>query len=145
MTDAKSQSCPECGAALDPGVSCDDLLVKVGLWEQDAPGVKDTQHHLLVLCWEIQHPRRFSDQALAWACESVRRAVTEGLSTEELRDRSLEGQTPTDRVWKVMGGGGVAVQRKWPVTLADVADEGYAGLPESIQRWAESVLGELES
>lgn len=138
--------CEECGAELPWTQSCDELLMQVSQWEQTDFPTRGAEHHLLVICWQLQHPSRFSTESLAWARESLRRAMIDGASLEELRAepepappaRSMPAPPP-----KYIRDGDVLRMQRRLGTLADVVTEGLEALPGSIRRWASVVLEQV--
>lgn len=136
--------CPECGANLAEDQLCDELFHQVLAWEQYDLEGNGRYHHLLVMSWELQHPSRFSDETLAWARESLRRAAREGVPATQLR-REVAAWAPQDRrTFKITREDGEIVAREWSRTLSDVVAEGLEGMPESVLRWAETILDDLE-
>jgi len=143
-------TCPECGGLLPEGATCDDLLVLVSQWEQDDFVVRGADHHLLVLCWQLQHPARFTDASLEWARRGLTAVIREGASADDLRSEApaSSGGAPTAppplRAQDVRRDGNVIHLGQRPSTLPDVVAEGPDALPGSIRSWAAAVLERLE-
>ncbi len=137
--------CPECGADLQPGQSCDELFARVLGWEHRGAPETYACHHLLVMAWELQHPSRFTEPALEWVRTSLRRSLRDGVTAQRLLSESRDAFQQTRRTWKVTRHGVQPVLRRWPRTIADVVAEGPGALPESIRRMADATLEALES
>lgn len=139
-------ACAECGAALAPGQECDELFHTLLAWEQSDPARKGSDHHLLVLCWEIQHPSRFTPEAVSWARGAVRHVIRDGIPAHQLRrENRATGPGRSDRAYKITRTDGVVVARAWSRTLSDVVAEGADAMPGSVRRWAEAVLRDLDA
>jgi hypothetical protein len=136
--------CPECGARLAPGQTCDDLFGRLLAWEHLGGPKTYIHHHLLVMSWEAQHPSRFSDEARAWVRTSLRRAVCEGVTAQRLLAESRDAFQQNRRTWKVTRSGVEPVLRCWSCTVADVVDEGLEEMPHSVIRWAQATLADLD-
>lgn len=52
--------CPECGTAWSPGDTGRDCFHLLGVWEGENPAVILQAHHLMVLCYHLQHPSLYS-------------------------------------------------------------------------------------
>ena len=55
-----SQKCPECGAAWKAEESCETYFHQMLFWEAEHPAYGAEVHHLLVLCYYLQHPSLYS-------------------------------------------------------------------------------------
>lgn len=137
-------TCPECGARLEPGQTCDDLFGQVLAWEHEGAPETYACHHLLAMCWEAQHPSRFSEEALAWVRTSLRRVLVEDVTAQRLLAESRDAFAQSHRTWRVTRHGVEPVLHQWSHTIADVVAEGFDALPHSIRRWAEATLAELD-
>lgn len=51
-----SQRCAECGAAWTNGQTCEDHFHQMLFWEAENPRAGAEVHHLMVLCYHLQHP-----------------------------------------------------------------------------------------
>jgi glycosyltransferase involved in cell wall biosynthesis len=142
---ARMAFCPECGADLGELERCDELFGQALAWEWLDPPRSYANHHLLVLSWEIQHPSRFSEPALAWARDALRHGVREGIDPEQLRrEAAYLSRQRRDDGFRIVREGGEVVPRKWARTFADVVAEGSDAMPESVMRLAEAIVEELE-
>jgi len=136
--------CPECGAPLGDLATCDELFHQLLAWEQSNLERNGRYHHLLVMSWELQHPSRFAEETLAWARESLRRAIRDGVPAAQLRREVAQWAGQDRRDFKITATGVEPVARHWSRTMADTVAEGEEAMPDSIMRWATAVLADLE-
>jgi hypothetical protein len=54
-------------------------------------------HHLLVLCFHLQHHRRYSPEGLRWAMKMLADILTNGVSARELLHKNREQLSPDRR------------------------------------------------
>ena len=59
-----STLCSECGETLADGRTCADDFHQLLFWENERPELGEV-HHLLVLCYHLQHPSLYSAEGLA--------------------------------------------------------------------------------
>ncbi|HET7768629.1 MAG TPA: DUF5946 family protein [Chloroflexota bacterium] len=79
--------CAECGAPLVAGGgSCDDAFHQLLAWEMERPEL-GVVHHLLVLCFHLQHPSLYSPEALAWGRETLVDFLERGVTPHDVRQR----------------------------------------------------------
>lgn len=131
-----SDVCPECGAA-----GCREKFESMLALEFEDPAVFGAVHHVTVICYNLQHPGAFSEEALAWMRSTLRAIVEEGLSPAELRERS-----------KMQFKGAVKVLSKtpkaprkveWSMTAADVHTDGPEIYVNDIMAWAKAIIKDL--
>ncbi len=72
-----------CGA-----IGCREKYGEMLALEFEQPSVFGAVHHLTVICYNIQHPDSFTDEALAWMRSALRAIVEESLSGPELLKRT---------------------------------------------------------
>ncbi len=63
---SENEKCPDCGALLQPGESCRAYFDQMLYWETEEPS-RWAVHHLMVLCYHLQHPHLYSPETLAGA------------------------------------------------------------------------------
>ena len=96
------QRCPECGASWTNGQTCDDYFHQMLFWEVENPGDGAEVHHLMVLCYHLQHPSLYSPAGLSEArrllAEFVERGlVVAGTTIEPIESDLFAGlQTPVE-------------------------------------------------
>jgi Family of unknown function (DUF5946) len=139
-------ACRQCSAT-----GCKEKYGEMLALEFEQPSVFGAVHHLTVICYNIQHPDAFTDEALAWMRTSLRDIVEKGLSGPELLKRA---QGPFSGDFKVKRRDARArdrpdavpympVRTRWSMTVADVctaSPEVYTG---DIKAWAKSILKDL--
>jgi hypothetical protein len=128
--------CPECGAS-----GCREKFETMLALEFENPEVFGAVHHVTVICYNLQHPSAFSDEALAWMRSTLRALVEEGLSPAELRERSkkqFKGQvTVLSKTPKATR------QIRWSMTVINVHIDTPENYVSDIMVWAKSILGEI--
>lgn len=146
MSATEADRCPECGAVLEAGQTCDDLFGTVLAWEQQGAPEKYAYHHVLVMSWELQHPSRFSDEVLVWAHRALHDVLVDGEDPRRLlADARRTVGRPQDRTWRMRRVGGDVVSRRWSRTLSDVVAEGYDAMPGSVRALGDGVLADMPS
>jgi hypothetical protein len=135
--------CPECGAAWTDGQTCQDFFHQFLFWENEDPA-RGEVHHLMVLCYHLQHPSLYSAEGLAHARGLLSDFVERGLSTEEVRRRQREAVASSNRQFSVTARSGNqgAYERPvtWTMTAADVAAGGAKRYCENVRAWSDSVF-----
>ncbi len=71
--------CPDCGAAHATGVTCQDDFHQMLFWEAEEPA-RGEVHHLMVLCYHLQHPGLYSPAGLQHALGLLEDFVVRGQS-----------------------------------------------------------------
>ncbi|MCA9969033.1 MAG: hypothetical protein KC425_02400 [Anaerolineales bacterium] len=132
--------CAACGAVWPDGQSCQDGFHQLLFWENEYPG-HGRVHHLMVLCYYLQHPSLYSAVGLRSARELLRTFLEDGVTPEMARQRfrrEMGGARapvtarPDDR-------GAYPVPVAWPLTVADVVAGGAAAYCENVAAWAQAV------
>jgi hypothetical protein len=142
------QGCPECGAARHGGDTCTNDFHQMLAWEVENPTFWEV-HHLMVLCYHLQHPSLYSPDALTWATHVLAEFVEHGTTTQEIRKRNRNTLDSSNRKWKVTGTpasyGKYEHPVRWEVTAADVIAGGMDNYCENVKAWARSVLDVLKT
>jgi hypothetical protein len=105
------------------------------------PTVFGAVHHVTVICYNLQHPGPFSDEALDWMRSTLRAIVEEGLSPAELRERSkkrFKGQVKVLRKTP-----NVPRKVEWSMTVLDVRTGDPETYVNDVMAWARSILNDL--
>lgn len=136
--------CPECGAPPTSGMTCFEQLAAVLGWESVAPELA-ALHFYTVAAYNLQHPARFTDEALEGLRITFREAIDQGLSGQEVRrrvDRRL-AQAGKKKVLKAEADRR-PIRRTWSKSLADVyLPDRPQGAAERVRAWATAVRAEL--
>jgi hypothetical protein len=141
------ERCPECGAILPEGATCQSIFESFLALEYSDPAYYEA-HFAMVSCFMIQHGR-YSDEGLAWIKPVLRAYLDQGLSQAALRQLAAKDTSSTTRTWKITRRPGDPPQPKinWSMTIADVArnckdPESYIRL---VNQWSETTSREAEA
>jgi hypothetical protein len=134
--------CPECGAALDQGVTCQEQLAEVLGWESLDRELFQL-HFYTVACFNLQHPAQFTDDAIQQLRSTFVAAIDGTTPLETLRRQMGSKFETSSRVLKDPGDRH-PVLREWDVTMADVYHDGRPeGASYRVRRWATSIRSRL--
>ncbi|HEY7123270.1 MAG TPA: DUF5946 family protein [Ktedonobacterales bacterium] len=140
--------CPECGAVWQDGLTCQDHFHHMLAWEAEYPDKTLAVHHLLVLCYHLQHPHLYSPEGLQGAKKILFAFVEEGVTPQEMRRRQRAVVDSGKRTWKITGTptsyGAYAHPIQWPITVVDVAAGGVEDYLGNAQAWARSICEALK-
>lgn len=146
MTMENLPKCPDCGADWTRGLSCTNFFHQMLFWESEWPEL-GAVHHLMVLCYHLQHPNLYSQAGLEHAAGLLHDFVIGGLTTEEVRRRQREMLSSTNRTWKVASTtsdrGKYDRPIAWKIIAADVVAGGPDEYVENVRAWAASVLEQI--
>jgi hypothetical protein len=134
--------CPDCGAAQAGGVTCQDDFYQMLYWEAEEPA-RGEVHHLMVLCYHLQHPGLYSPEGLSHALGLLEDFVVHGIAPAEVRRRNRDMVASDQRTWKITARPDAhgAYERPivWTMTAADVIAGGAAAYCDNVRLWARSV------
>lgn len=141
--------CPECGAAWQGNLTCQDHFHQMLSWESEYPDKTRAVHHLMVLCYHLQHPHLYSPQTLEGAKQLLAAFVEEGITPTEARRRQRSVVDSGKRAWKITGTptsyGTYAHPVQWTMTAADITAGDLDGYIARVQDWARSALEALKA
>lgn len=142
--------CPDCGAAREGGLTCADHFHQMLFWEAEFPAYGEQVHHLMVLCYHLQHPGLYAPDGLAHALCLLADFVVRGLPPAEVRRRGRQQVDSGRRAWKVTGSaerghGSYDPPVDWTMTAADVVAGGPAAYCDNVRRWADSMVAALRA
>jgi len=144
-----TQVCPECGAAWDKEKTCQDHLHQILFWEAENTNYGLEVHHLMVLCYHLQHPSLYSPEGLSGAIHLLTDFLERGVTTEEVRRRHRATLDSGKRTWKIKGTpashGVYDPPMQWKMTAATVIAGGVDNYCDSVRTWARSVYEELKA
>ena len=139
-------NCPECGAAWQGSKACEEAFYQMGYWEMDNRLLE--VHHLMVLCYYLQHPSLYSPEGLREAQRLLVGFVEGGKTPQEVVRREHDRLAAGARGFKIKGtpGSHGAYDRpvRWTMTVVDVVARGEAAYYASVREWACSVLAALK-
>lgn len=141
-----TSSCPECGASWNDGRTCADDFHQLLFWENERPELGEV-HHLMVLCYHLQHPSLYSAEGLAHARQLLAEFVAGGLSPQEVRRRQRAAVDSGARGWSVTARPGnqghYERQLAWELRVQDMVAGGPDHYRENVRRWAEVIMRDL--
>jgi Family of unknown function (DUF5946) len=142
------QVCPECGARWQHGETCQDYFYQMLFWEAENPN-NGAVHHLMVLCYHLQHPSLYSPEGLHEAIQLLHDFLERGLTPEQVRKHNRNALNSNTRTWKISGTsashGVYNHPIAWTMTAATVLESGKDHYCESVQAWARSVHEALKT
>jgi hypothetical protein len=143
-----TRACPECGAVWQGDTTCQDYFHQMLFWENENPA-NGVVHHLMVLCYHLQHPSLYSPEGLEYSKGLLVDFVEGGLSTEAVRQRSRDQVDSGKRAWKITARpdahGVYDHPIRWTKTAADVVAAGADNYVDSVRSWAQAVYESLQA
>jgi len=136
-------ACPECGAVASGDKTCREKFDEMLALEFESPSVFGAVHHVTVICFNLQHPGTFTDDAVAWMRTSLRSIVEDGLSPAELRKgagKNFKGKTKIRRATPAEP----ARTNHWSMSVLDVRTGDPEAYVKDAMAWATSILNDLE-
>jgi hypothetical protein len=141
--------CPECGAAWPEGATCQDYFNQMLYWEFEDLERFGTGHHLMVLCYHLQHPSLYSPQGLAGAMQLLVGFVVRGDTPRDVRRQQQSALDSGNRTYKITGTpeapGAYKNSVLWTMTAADVVARGKQQYVDSIHEWTRTVYNDLRA
>lgn len=139
--------CPDCGAPWDEEQTCTEYFHLLLAWEFEY--LLPDEHHLLVLCYHLQHPHLYSAEMLPLGVQMLVTFVEEGITPQEYRRRHSHEVQSDVRTYKITGtpeSHGVYVRPvAWHYTIADVVANGLDQYYGSVRDWSRSILADLRA
>lgn len=148
--------CPECGAPVADGRSCQDNFHALLLLEGEIAGVPGSLlHFYAVATYALQHPdsMNYTAGALAGLRNTLADVLEGRLTPDGLRHRVRSAANGATRVTRRKGEDRVDWPRgNWPVTIAAVCTvddfgsyDSHQEYADRVTRWAASVVRELDA
>ncbi|MCA0454163.1 MAG: DUF5946 family protein [Chloroflexi bacterium] len=138
--------CPECGAAWDADMTCETTFHQMLYWEHENQA-NWVVHHLMVLCYYMQHPSLYSQEGVEVGKGLLTAFVKEGRSPAEMREANRDSVNSKNREWKITARpdnkGAYTNPVTWSMHAADVVRRGEAQYVESVREWAKSAYADL--
>ena len=139
--------CSECEANWQDEISCEEYFHQMLFWENEYPGYGEV-HFLMVLCFCLQHPSRFTPEWLEGAKQLLVDFSENKLNPNEIRRRNNHKIDSGKRTWKIKATSSrQAVYVRpiiWTITAQDVTAAGPRKYVESVRLWAASILEDLK-
>jgi len=140
-------SCPDCGALQAGGVTCEMHFHQLLFWEAEHPDDAAQVHHLMVLCYHLQHPALYSPAGLIEARRLLADFLDRGLSPQAVRQRSRARVDSGARTWTITARadarGAYDSPVTWSMTIADVVAGGVEAYCDNVRAWAQSIRAAL--
>jgi hypothetical protein len=142
-----TKPCPDCYASHPEGITCQDDFYQMLYWEADFPEL-GVVHHLMVLCYHLQHPHMYTAAGLVEGRRLLDDFLVRGLSTEEVRWSNRERLDSGNRSFNIKSKSGdqgkYPSPPSWKMTAADVVAGGPQHYIEKVKSWARSVAEALK-
>lgn len=139
--------CPECGALWSGDQTCQACFYQMLYWENERPVDGAQVHHLMVLCYHIQHPSLYSPEGLEAAIHLLVDFLEGGVTPLQARQRNRWRVDSGRRDWKIKGGtagpASYATPMRWEMTAVDVVQAGVEKYCEQVRLWARATLDAL--
>jgi hypothetical protein len=139
--------CPECGTPWH-GTTCEEHFHQMLFWEAEFPEY-GVVHHLMVLCYHLQHPGLYSPEGLKTALDLLVTFVEKGATTEQVRKANRDKVDSGKRDWKITARpnarGAYTSPVQWTMTAADVVAGGHEKYVDSTRAWAQSMYASLKT
>ena len=141
--------CPDCGAAWQGNLTCQDHFHQCLSWESESPDQPRAVHHLLVLCYYLQHPQLYSAQGLEEAKQLLTAFVEQAARPGDVRQQQRATVDSGTRTWKIIGTptshGAYAHPIQWPIPIVDVTAGDLDGYLDRVRAWARATLEALKT
>jgi hypothetical protein len=139
--------CPDCGAPQSAGETCEAHFHQLLFWEAEHPDYAAQLHHLMVLCYHLQHPGLYSPEGLIEARRLLVDFLDGGLSPQTVRQRNRARVDSGARTWTITARAGARGAYHspvaWPMTIADVVAGGVEAYCDNVRTWAQSIHAAL--
>ncbi|MBI1276603.1 MAG: hypothetical protein GC179_00605 [Anaerolineaceae bacterium] len=140
--------CPECGVMWQEGETCETDFHQMLFWEHEESSRWEV-HHLMVLCYHLQHPSLYSQDGLANGIGLLTAFVRDGIAPSEIRRRTKEKVNSKNRDWKITARpdskGAYGHPVIWTMRATDVIARGADHYVESIREWAQSAYDSIQA
>lgn len=144
---ASVERCTVCGAVWVDALTCEASFHQMLAWELENQ-LYDV-HHLLVLCYYLQHPHLYSQQALQGAMQLLMQFIEQGFSPQAMRTHIGGAVDSGVRTYKITGAegaqGSYSVPVVWQMHVTDVARAGLTDYYANVRLWAQLTLKALRT
>lgn len=133
--------CQECGAPQVGGLDCWGMLGAIISWEYDDPELL-SEHFKTVATYNLQHPAKFHDEAIAGLRGLFMQHIDNGLPLQDIRKHVSAMANGGKQVLKREHI--TPVPKRWAKTIADVyLPDHPEGAAQRVRGWANVVRTEL--
>jgi hypothetical protein len=144
MGETASGTCPECGAPIPAGGTCQENFYALLFLEAEMPGGPGAMAHFYaVASYGLQHPA--SMKYTVEALEVLRAVVADVLAgTATIADVRQRVGATAKQAGRVTRRNEDRIPRwpieAWPIVITDVLPGGVAGYAARVERWACSII-----
>lgn len=139
-------TCPVCGAVWPGGADCREGFHQMLYWEAERPEL-GAMHHLMVLCYHLQHPALYSPDGLEEAKRLLIAFVREGASPAVVRRAAARAVDSGRRGHPITARPGAEGRythpAAWRITAADVIAGGIGQYATRVETWARAICDTL--
>lgn len=141
----RMEACPQCGARLPSGDSCQQRFDQCMALEYESPAAFGAVHHLTVTCYMLQH-NAYARDAWLQARTMLAQFVRDGVTPAAMRQQKLTELDGGRRTWHITRGAKLTefATIDWTRTIADVRFDDCEIYCADVTRWALSVLADTE-
>jgi hypothetical protein len=104
-------------------------------------------HHLMVLCYHLQHPSLYSPEGLSEGIKQLVGFVEEGKTPAKVRSQIKDRVSSRERKFPITARpgwhGSYRFPISWSMTASNVVAAGQDRYVESVRQWAKAVLDDL--
>lgn len=142
-------TCAECGTELQGVLRCQEYFERMLAWDfSDFAGVGQV-HHLMVLCYYLQHPSHYSPEGLTHAIQILKKVIEESFTDRDLYQEESAVFSSTNRTWNVSGTeeshGTYVTKIPWSMTVSAVVKEGISQYPTKVKEWAQTIYTDCQN
>jgi hypothetical protein len=131
------------------GQTCETYFHHLLFWEAEHPDYGAEVHHLMVLCYHLQHPSLYSPDGLNEARRLLVEFVEHGASPVEVRKRNRGRVDSSQRKWTITGTadscGSYVHPIQWTMTSADVVAGESENYCDNVRAWAQAMHAALKA
>jgi len=143
-----TKSCLECGAIWKDEETCQDYFYQMLFWESEYPNFGEV-HHLVVLCYHLQHPSLYSNDGLEQAKQLLIDFLEGDASPQLVRKRNRDKVNSHNRKWNITATadsiGDYINPIRWEIIAQNIVESGTANYCENVRNWAGSILTLLKT
>ena len=141
------QICSDCGAVLTNNLPCETYFHQMLSWESEEPA-NWRVHHLMVLCYHLQHPAMYSPEGMDYSRWLLNQFVEEDQSPEKIRQQIRDQVASNNRNWKIKGTADSHASYDspiiWKVNAANIIAGGIDNYCENVEKWAKTIHQQLK-
>jgi len=142
------RTCPQCGEIWQDGRTCQDVFHQMLSWEAEDPNLWEV-HHLMVLCYHLQHPGYYSQEGLRQAKYLLYEFLEVGVPPQQIRRRDGRKLASQNRKWKIKATeksrGSYQNEIHWKMVTKDVVFAGKNNYCHSVRKWAKTTYEILKA